>query len=180
MVSTRCMPLKATFVRVIGERDRVYVTRSNGSQVSWVFATYGDGLPHDLVHLVVESVFGLTQGFWGRVDGGADPGRISADANRRGGENKFAAFGDDRSELDLAEALAAAGWDSVESVREACARQNVAPPQDLSEELVEETAACLGALQRRWVTLVPKGAIDVSFDTASPRRSIPTFRRLET
>src|SRR5262245_15116764 len=64
--------LKAAFVRTVGERDRVYVTRSDGSQVSWAFPSYGGALPHDLVHLVVESAFGLSQGFWGRVDAGAD------------------------------------------------------------------------------------------------------------
>ena len=33
-------------------------------------------LPHDLVHLIVESAFGLRSGFWGLVDSGLDPRRI--------------------------------------------------------------------------------------------------------
>jgi hypothetical protein len=32
------------------------------------FPSYGDGLPHDLCHLVVEDGLGLSEGFWGLVD----------------------------------------------------------------------------------------------------------------
>ena len=87
--------LNASFVRTVGERDRFYVTRSDGSEVSWVFATFGNAPPHDMIHLIVESAFGLTQGFWGRVDAGANPAVIMEQANRMGGPNKYAAFGDD-------------------------------------------------------------------------------------
>ena len=69
--------LKATFVRTAGERDRIFVTRSDGSEVSWSFPSYGEGLPHDLVHWVVESCCGLRWGFWGRVDAGADPDAVA-------------------------------------------------------------------------------------------------------
>src|SRR5882762_4340026 len=106
----RGVVLKASFVRTVGERDRIYVVRSDGSEVDWAFPTYGDALPHDLIHLVVEAAFGLGQGFWGRVDAGADPGAIMADANRRGGHDKFSGFGTATSELPLAEVLANAGW----------------------------------------------------------------------
>ena len=46
--------MKASFVRTEGAPDRIYVVRSDGSETSWSFPTYGDGLPHDLCHLVVE------------------------------------------------------------------------------------------------------------------------------
>ena len=65
--------LNASFVRTVGDRDRIYVRRSDGSEVNWVFPTFGDAPPHDMIHLVVESAFGVTQGFWGRVDAGIDP-----------------------------------------------------------------------------------------------------------
>ena len=80
--TTVAIVLKASFVRTAGERDRIYVTRSNGTEVGWVFPSYGDAPPHDLIHLVAESGFGLANGFWGRVDAGADPGRIDGQANR--------------------------------------------------------------------------------------------------
>ena len=50
----------------------MYVTREDGTSTSWDFPSYGDGLPHDLCHLVVESELGLTDGFWGLVDQGVD------------------------------------------------------------------------------------------------------------
>jgi hypothetical protein len=174
-------PLRAAFVRSAGERDRIYVTRSDGSQTSWVFPTYGDALPHDLVHLVVESAFGLTRGFWGRVDEGADPAAISAEANRRGGKNKYAAFGPDQRELLLAEALANASWSAdsgplLEQLRQACADagESAAAP---TRELALRVQSALASLAARWRGLRPKGAIDVSFDRAAPRASFEELTR---
>jgi hypothetical protein len=160
--------LRAAFVRTVGERDRIYVTRSDGSETSWVFPTYGDALPHDLVHLVVESAFGLRQGFWGRVDGGADPALVNAEANRMGGKDKYAAYGDDRRLLLLAEALANASWSEdaeriLEQLQQAYADAEV-PADALSRERVEEVKSELAALGRRWRELKPKGAIDLGFD----------------
>jgi hypothetical protein len=60
--------LEATFVRNRGTRDRVYVRREDGTATGWNFPTYGDGLPHDLCHLVIEDGLGLSEGFWGLVD----------------------------------------------------------------------------------------------------------------
>src|SRR5262249_37159052 len=102
--------MEVSFVRVRGQRDRIYVHRTDGSEVSWGFPTYGDELPHDLIHLVVEAAFGVRRGFWGRVDAGADPARVNDEANRLGGAEKYRGFGDDRAELLLAEGLANAGW----------------------------------------------------------------------
>jgi hypothetical protein len=60
-----------------GERDRMWVTRSDGST---------DQVPinmvHDLPHLVVESYFGLRFGFWGLIDAGAFSREISASRAR--------------------------------------------------------------------------------------------------
>src|ERR1700736_1529870 len=67
-------------VRRRGSRDRVYVTRDNGSSTGWDFPSYGDGLPHDLCHLVVEDELRLTEGFWGLVDQGVDVGLVNNQA----------------------------------------------------------------------------------------------------
>ena len=69
--------LEASFVRNRGDRDRVYVTRSDGTSTGWDFPTYGDGLPHDLCHLVVEDGLGLAGGFWGLVDQHVDVGLVN-------------------------------------------------------------------------------------------------------
>lgn len=171
--------LKATFVRTQGQRDRIYVTRSNGSQVQWVFPTYGDRLPHDLVHLVVETAFGLTRGFWGRVDEGVDPGRITLEANQMGGKDKYSGFGDDQRELALAEALAATNWsrsDRLDHLREQCEIVKVDIPETGSEERAEETRVALASLESRWRTLLPKGSLNLVFHCDDPVRGLGDLR----
>jgi hypothetical protein len=85
--------LEVSFVRHRGSRDRVYVKRSDGTSIEWDFPSYGDGLPHDLCHLVVEDSLELSEGFWGLVDqhvdvvhrGGRDrPGQSSSLRRQRG------------------------------------------------------------------------------------------------
>ena len=168
--------LSAAFVRTVGDRDRIYVRRSDGSEVSWGFPTYGDVPPHDMIHLVVESAFGVTQGFWGRVDAGIDPGIIADQANRLGGRNKYAAFGADLSGLALAEALANPGWlldaISAEALQNqivgACREAGVEPPAPLSIERTEPVRVVLRHLAMQWRDLKPKGAIDLLFDPRDP------------
>jgi hypothetical protein len=176
--------LKAVFIRVRGERDRICVTRSNGTEATWVFPTYGDAPPHDLVHLVVEAALRLSDGFWGRVDRGADPRAINDDANQRGRADKYAAFGDDRRELDLAEAFAAAPWwlaeVSDEEIRDAF--NDAARLQGMKEDAaslvtVARIRRTLRGLGARWRSLVPKGALEVSFDARSPRASFEVLAK---
>lgn len=64
--------LTASFTRRRGERDQVQVVRTDGTKTEWEFPSYGDALPHDLVHFIVEEGLGLTDGFWGLIDDGAD------------------------------------------------------------------------------------------------------------
>lgn len=56
------------------------MTREDGTSSSWDFPSYGDALPHDLCHLVVESELGLTDGFWGLIDQGVDVGLVNNQA----------------------------------------------------------------------------------------------------
>ncbi len=65
-------------------RDRYYAVRSDGSEVSWATAS-APGLPHDLAHLVVESVLGLGRGFWRLVEAGMEPDRTRAVAEHTAG-----------------------------------------------------------------------------------------------
>jgi len=179
--------LNASFVRTVGDRDRIYVRRSDGSEVNWVFPTFGDAPPHDMIHLIVESAFGVTQGFWGRVDAGIDPGVIAAQANRVGGRNKYAAFGADLSDLVLAEALANPGWlmDSISA--EALQSQIVAAYREakmessvlLSTERILQVRAVLRHLAGEWRGLKPKGAIQLFFDARNPVRSFDQFFKNE-
>ena len=68
----RRVPLIAAFVRRRGQRDHVYVTRADGSECDWAFPSYGDHLPHDLCHLVIEDCLQIVKGFWGLVEQGME------------------------------------------------------------------------------------------------------------
>jgi hypothetical protein len=129
-----------------------------------------------MIHLIVESAFGMTQGFWGRVDAGADPGVIATRANRIGGRNKYAAYGDDLSGLVLAEVLANPGWlvndISAEGLHgqilASCSQANLSPPLLLSPERTAEVRAILRQLARQWKGLNPRGTIQLVFDPLNP------------
>jgi hypothetical protein len=99
-------------VRTPGQHDRAYIRLDDGQTRSWTFPSYGVMLPHDLVHLLVEVGFGVDDGFWGRVASGLDPAEINAEAELRGGKDKYAGFGADRSGLLLAEGYAGLPWSS--------------------------------------------------------------------
>jgi hypothetical protein len=168
-------PLRATFVREAGAPDRVYVVRPDGSRVSWSFPTYGDALPHDLVHLVVESAAGLRDGFWGRVARGVDPARVNQLADGATGKlgDKYRAFGEDLRELICAEALAAYPWlvDDAELRDGLLAAWRDGAGAAFPEPDAARIAAVRAVLERltaRWRALVPKGSLAVEFDPARP------------
>ena len=159
------------FVRIAGQADRIYVRRSNGSELGWEFPTFGNEIPHDMVHLVVETMFGLRNGFWGRVDAGVDPKTVNEIANRRGGANKYAAFGDDLRDLYLAEALAGLSWalrELTPADRHAlflslCEKQSIAPPEAVTAESLAKVEVRLNELRAQWRRLIPKGTLELTF-----------------
>jgi hypothetical protein len=163
--------MQITFVRHPDAPDRIYVTRDDGSETSWSFPSYGDGLPHDLVHLVLERRFGLRHGFWGRVNAGVDPSRINAVANRKGGKGKYAGFGEDLGELYLAEALAGAPWgmaelsdaDVLAMILANVVASGVPAPAELVPATIAEIRRELVETRRQWHAQAPKGALRFSF-----------------
>ncbi len=171
--------MQISFVRTVGSPDRVYVHRSDGSEISWTFPTYGDQLPHDLVHLVVEAAFGVPDGFWGTVDAGADPARTNAQANQMGGADKYAGSPLGSRSVLLAEALANAYWsmpeisdaERLEEISRTCAGFDYPVPPSVTLERIAEVRGTLDRLREKWRTLVPKGAMKLSFDPTAPERS---------
>jgi len=167
------MTLTARFVRTAGQPDRVYVRRSNGSEVSWSFPSFGADLPHDLVHLVVERAFGVKNGFWGRVDAGVDPARVNAMANRIGGRDKYAGFGDDLRELYLAETLANLSWPIVELSDEdrknlalaEASKHQIELPSNVTIDSLRTVREELDLLRGRWRLLGQKGTLELNIDT---------------
>src|SRR5215471_13787068 len=175
--------MKIAFVRTEGMPDRVYVTRTDGTETSWSFPTFGSYVPHDLVHLVVETAFGLGQGFWGRVDAGVDVARVNAEANRKGGINKYAKFGTDRSELYISEILAATRWadgtltdeELMRSIGETCSNQSLSIPHNLSTASVHQVRDTLDILCGRWIELLQKGALNLHLDPANLESSFKSL-----
>jgi hypothetical protein len=166
-----------SFVRKKDLPDHVYVVRSDGSRTQWSFPSYGAGLPHDLVHVAVESVLGLRRGFWGRVDAGVDPEQVNAEANRRGGRDKYGGFGADLTELLLAEALAGVHWSlsldelsddaRLALIRESCTRMQITLPDRIDTSSVASVRALLGRLGACWQRLLPKGTLQLRFEIAT-------------
>jgi hypothetical protein len=179
--------MKVTFVRTVGKPDRFYVVRADGTEASSSFPSYGDALPHDLVHLVVEAGFELRNGIWGRVARGVDLEAVNAQANRKGGKvaEKYAGLGEDLAEVFVSEALANASWwertlsaaQRVEDIRASCARFAVAMPVTVTPERSTRVQEVLERLGRRWRTLVPKGAIALELDPADPLKSFLALER---
>lgn len=152
-----------TFVRTAAQKDRIYVARDDGTEASWSFPTYGDGLPHDLVHLIVEAVFDVAPGIWGRVSAGLDLGRINAEANRAGGKHKYAAMGTDLADVYVSEALANTRWaDPTISDRDRLVSLEAAIdalPAAVDLEHIALAREALAEARRRWQSLLPKGAL---------------------
>lgn len=169
--------LDIRFVRKQGQRDTIYVRRDDGWEVSWVFPNFGEGLPHDLVHLVVERAFGLRDGFWGLVAQGVDFGLVNAVASHEGGKDKYRSIlektgGSDLKELYLAEGLAAVHWspgplqdpDPIATLRRACAELELDPPAALTPATVDAVRGELARLHGEWRGLLPQGTLVQRFE----------------
>jgi hypothetical protein len=102
------MAMQVAFVHHRDRRDRVYVTRPDGSSTAWDFPSYGDRLPHDLCHLVVEEGLGIVSGFWGLVEQGVEVQLVDDQATLvRDGKPLVQHMGIDFSDLMQAEAAVA-------------------------------------------------------------------------
>jgi hypothetical protein len=159
--------VRVTFVRTLGKHDRVYVKRTNGSESSWSFPSYGDALPHDLVHLVCEIELGVRDGIYGRVAAGADLREINQKANRKGGKDKYRALGRDLEGVLWSEALAAAPWDrGDDEVRDelvALARRMGGGVRAVTKEDIHRVREALAEMRARWRRLSDRESIVVEY-----------------
>jgi hypothetical protein len=64
--------MEIAIVKDTGSAHRAVVVRGDRSTARFAVADYGDRLPHDLVHYVVEDELRLGWGFWGLVALGAE------------------------------------------------------------------------------------------------------------
>jgi len=158
------MALRIAFIRDDERRDNVHVTRVDGSVLRWI-PPGGPGIPHDLLHWLVETDLGLDRAFWGLVADGMDFAAASEAAH---GESPLA--GRDTTQLMQAEAAAAAvnarltldGVDDAYCVayaRELCVRQEVVLPEGFDEGAVARLAGSLRGLSEEWTALAPRGTL---------------------
>jgi hypothetical protein len=155
-----------------GHRSVFYVTRDDGSEVSWTWPS--PSFPHDLAHYVVESRLGLSEGFWGLVAAGVDFTQLQKAMDRsETGAQVRGMVGRDATQLVQAEA-AAAGFgmlfwpepssllDCVAGMVAACGQRGVPAPA-CSPELATEIRDDLVRLTQQW-TNVPEGkALDLDW-----------------
>jgi len=151
----------------------MYVTRAAGTSTGWDFPSFGDLLPHDLCHLVVEEELRLKDGFWGLVDNGVEVRLVNNQATLiRDGKPLI-----EHPEADLAglmEAEAAVAALSGLAATEAAGLPEATPP-----EAVARIRRRLETLAAQWRALDDGGAaITLSFsrgggETAASRSTSP-------
>lgn len=151
--------LRATFVRHLNGRDRVYVTRADGTTTGWDFPSYGGRLPHDLCHLIVEQELTIIDGFWGLVDDGAEVALLDNQATlMKGGQPLMQAPGADISGLLAAEKAVAAFTGSSPTLTGE-GESNAGIEVSVAARLKER----LDALQAEWARLEDGGSLTLDF-----------------
>ena len=141
--------MRVTFVKTIGNRDRVYVRFPDGREKSWPFPTYGEHLPHDCVHLIVERAFAIEDGVWAHVARGGELGKTEG--------------------LYIAEIFANAPWlrpdegDAFDYITRELAQRRQAPPETLTRERVEHVRAELERATAEWRALPDRGALVLEY-----------------
>jgi hypothetical protein len=162
--------IRISAVRTGEERDRVYVERADGTEVSWTWSREEPALPHDLVHWVVETEARLLHGFWGLVADGLDPARVDRMAERiASGVTLRDMSGRDLTDLIHAECLTSAvtrpdrmpdaAWSGLV---EALERFGVEPP-DLSAADLAAIEGRVGDLRRSWFETPAGSALELDF-----------------
>lgn len=177
--STSSERLRVEVVRTSGRGDHFTALRSDGTRTAWVVPSYHASVPHDLVHLVVESAFALENGFWGRIARGAEPSALNA-AHARPARGWS---GEGSIDLLQAEGLTAIHWYdpdvSLETraadITESCAAFGVPPPAAMSTTTIMETSDVLRALRAALRRHGPDVPFCADYDAASLRA---TFEEL--
>ena len=145
----------------------MYVTRADGTSTGWDFPSYGDWLPHDLCHLVVEEELGLTDGFWGLVDLGIEVGLVNNQATlMRDGKPLL-----EHAELDLTGLMEAEAV--VAALTGPASTNAVTLPAATPLEAVAAIRLTLQTLAARWRALDDGGAITLKFSRVAGEADPP-------
>jgi hypothetical protein len=152
----RCVAAEPGLVQITvlkrADRKHEVVAVADAGAVRFAMSDYGDALPHDLVHYVVERALGIEFGFWGLLARGAEFETVRAHTARN--RRRLPPQTDPLVDAHLDELLAAesvvAGLYSISGVR----------PDVVTEvggETVERVHAEIAQLNAEWQQL-PAGA----------------------
>jgi hypothetical protein len=155
--------------------DRLDIDRDDGSRVSTIFPHKGP-IPHDFVHLAVESELGFDRGFWGMVAAGHHPEAIQEMAKAAGHASAKRAevpaedFVEAIQAERIVEAFEADHWSggagdptSVSYMAEAgCAQSLVAAPP-LDDATVARVRARIAAFAEDWAQLATGQSMTVEW-----------------
>jgi hypothetical protein len=165
-----------------GDRDRAYLKAGDATRRGAVHVI------HDLPHLVVESLFGITDGLWAELAAGfhaaaghaasaRDPerhkqGRIvsGAAANARTGQWLTSGHRRAKTITNCVTNRWGDGPDTPAGVRDRVARANDSSLHDLLARVDDETIALtirgVRDLERRWMAVPPGGTLRLSWPLA--------------
>jgi hypothetical protein len=149
-------------------RDRIEASLASGTRIAFETPCKGP-IPHDAVHLFVETRFGIRRGFWGLVGEGMTPDRIQGLARAGGHPSASRASPPDLAlhpilqaerlvevfEADLWGGGEGAEADLLALAAVACARAHVALPP-VPEGAVSAVREDLRAFAEAWIAL-PRG-----------------------
>ena len=171
--------MQLTFTKTGKKHNWVRGVRRDGSEVSFPWPDTGATPPHDLVHGVIEQVFGLRGGFWGLVDEGFDVARVkNAAVQATLGMLRDGAR--DTTELAQAEALVsyftsqmyAPDLDDAmraELLRAMFEPWHVAPPVSFDARSELHARNELSEWTARWHALRPGESLTLALDSALTR-----------
>lgn len=183
--------MQITFIRQSARDCAIRCTCDDGAVLAVRTYSRSLGLPHDLVHYVVERELGLTWGFWGLVAAGATFMSVTRCAGRkrpRYHEEGQWLIQQHRDELGEAEALVGVLLDvwrtgagaeaAYRAVLEWYWRRTDAAP---SREQVVRVYKALSQMETQWLSLEPGDTLTVDWPVAPGRwrRGLrPVSRRL--
>lgn len=141
--------------------DEIEIRRASGTTSRFSFPKKGP-IPHDAVHLFVETTMGLSRGFWGLVLEGAPPEAIQEMAKAAGHASASRAREPDSSIVELLQAErlvecfeaelwgGASDGDMLRGVAQAACDASFVPMPDLSDTRILSIRDRISEFARAW------------------------------
>lgn len=168
--------MQIEIIKGAGRDDTVRITRSDGSIASAAVPKKGP-LPHDAVHVIVESELAFRAGFIGLIAAGRAPGEIASFAAAMGHSSARKAHTPDASIVELIQAerlvecFEAEAWgkpadlETLQSVADAGFAESLVPRIVLTEAGIGRIRARLDQLKADWLPLEPGAKLTFIWDT---------------